>query len=699
MAETILYDMLPYESKLITYIKLNKPVFNMDAVFSDETKNFVSDNEPARGSAISIRIRVAAGDCDKVYIVINGNRLECKFAESGDIFDYYGITQTVNERIFYYFMIIRSGRTYFYNKRGVSPNHDDAYNFTIIPGFKTPDWAKGAVMYQIFVDRFFNGNKDNDVVDDEYAYLGRAARNMDWKSEVAVDDICNFYGGDLDGIIQKMEYLKELGVEVLYLNPIFVSPSSHKYDIQDYDYVDPHFGRIVNDGGEALSHEKFHNKYASKYVKRTTDKENLEASNNLVIELIETAHKNGIKVIFDGVFNHCGAFNKWLDKENFYSGESGYPPGAYKEEGSPYNSYFKWYERIWPNNDCYDAWWGHDNHPKLNFEGSRELYDYIISIGRKWVSPPYNADGWRLDVAADLGYSKEFNHSFWQDFRAVVKEANPEAIILAEHYGDPSDWLRGDQWDTVMNYDAFMEPLTWFLTGMEKHSEDFRQDMLNNGGAFEGAMRYHMARFSIQSLQTAMNELSNHDHSRFITRTNHCAGRLHTRGASEADDNVNRGVFMEAVVFQLTWPGAPTVYYGDEAGLAGWTDPDNRRPYPWGEEDEVFLDLHKEAIRMRRKYSALRTGSLEFLLVDYGVLSFGRWDDKNRIVIALNNSDDMKTVVLPVWRIGVSSGVMETLLATDDFSFRTEKTEYKVNNGFVVVFLPKHSSVVLKETK
>ena len=143
--------------------------------------------------------------------------------------------------------------------------------------------------------------------------------------------------------------------------------------------------------------------------------------------------------------------------------------------------------------------------PKLNYEGSKKLYEYILNIGRKWVSPPYNADGWRLDVAADLGHSEEFNHQFWRDFRTAVKDANPNAIILAEHYGDPGSWLTGDQWDTVMNYDAFMEPVTWFLTGMEKHSDEFIGDLLGNADSFKGAMEHHMTRFHTNSLQVAMN--------------------------------------------------------------------------------------------------------------------------------------------------------------------------------------------------
>ena len=162
-----------------------------------------------------------------------------------------------------------------------------------------------------------------------------------------------------------------------------------------------------------------------------------------------------------------------------------------------------------------------------------------MKIARKWVSPPYNADGWRLDVAADLGHSPEYNHQFWREFRRNVKEANPNAIILAEHYGDPKSWLKGDQWDTVMNYDAFMEPITWFLCGVEKHSDEFRGDLLGNYDAFKGAMNYHMSRFLRPSIDVSMNELSNHDHSRFLTRTNRKVGRLHTMGADAADQGVD----------------------------------------------------------------------------------------------------------------------------------------------------------------
>lgn len=691
-------DFLEYTEKVMLLSRLNFSFLNINAIFSDETINFRTPEEPTSNDSSTIRIRTWKNNVDKIIINYNEQKaIMVKDYTKGN-FDYYmAVLPASSKCTYYYFIIYKDERIYYYNKQGVTKSLDINYNFKIIPDFSIPKWAKGAVMYQIYVDRFCNGNKSNDVVNNEYAYMGRAAKKIEnWEQPVANDDICNFYGGDLQGVIDKMVYLKELGVDAIYFNPIFVSPSNHKYDIQDYDYIDPHYGVIVKDGGEPLYFEKFHNRYATMYIQRTTVKENLEASNALMIKLIQIAHKNGIKIILDGVFNHCGAFNKWLDKEGFYN-NSNYPDGAYKSENSIYHDYFKWYDKNWPNNDCYDSWWGHDNHPKLNYEGSKKLYDYILSVGAKWVSPPFNADGWRLDVAADLGCSKEFNHKFWRDFRNTVKKANPNAIILAEHYGDASDWLKGDQWDTVMNYDAFMEPLTWFLTGMEKHSESYNEGLFCNAMSFEGAMRYHMSRFSIQSLSISMNELSNHDHSRFLTRTNKKVGRLHTNGAAEADSGINKGIMKEAVTFQMTWPGAPTIYYGDEAGLTGWTDPDNRRTYPWGREDKDLLEYHKLLIKIHKKYDVLKFGSLEYLYNEYGIISYIRWNNSEKIAVVLNNNSCEKEIFLPVWKAEIEDNKKMTriLLSSQETTNKKEKT-YIVSQGNIKIKMPPYSSAIFK---
>ena len=585
---------------------------NRNSIFHDGTEQFCRYNKQT--DKYSFILRVGHRMANEVYIIIDNERIQMTSCYQDKIFEYYTVRIHLENRCYRYRFEIDGNEILFYNMAGADTSYSDVYDFSITPGFNTPDWAKGAVMYQIYVERFCNGDKTNDVETNEYAYIGKGVEKIeDWYENPAADGTRQFYGGDLQGVIDKMDYLEKLGVKVIYFNPLFVSPSNHKYDTQDYDYIDPHFGKIVVDDGDVLKDGETDNSKATKYISRVTNKKNLEASNELFIELVEEAHKRGIKVIIDGVFNHCGSFNKWLDRECIYEDAPGYEKGAFVSQDSPYRSYFKFWEEIWPYNTYYDGWWGHDTLPKLNYEESDELFQYVMHIARKWVSPPYNVDGWRLDVAADLGHSAEYNHFFWREFRRNVKEANPNAIILAEHYGDPKDWLSGDQWDTVMNYDAFMEPITWFLTGVEKHSDEFRGDMKGNADAFFNSMRHFMTRFNTQSLQIAMNELSNHDHSRFLTRTNSQVGRTNTRGPEAANQGIDKAVFRQAVMIQMTWPGAPTLYYGDEAGLCGWTDPDNRRAYPWGNEDKDLIEYHKVLISLHKECQALKTGSIMFL--------------------------------------------------------------------------------------
>jgi len=399
--------------------------------------------EPAPYDKVTIRFRTAAHNVDRVFFICKGQRYLMNRAESDGLFDYYTHElQLENEKVTYHFEVITGKISGTYDVRGLARDVNEYYDFVILPGFKTPDWAKGAVMYQIYVDRFCNGDPTNDVQTDEYAYIGEHVHRVeDWDRYPAQMDVREFYGGDLQGVLNKMDYLQDLGVEAIYFNPLFVSPSNHKYDIQDYDYIDPHFGRIVSDGGELLESGDKDNSHAGRYIERVTNKANLEASNELFIRVVEEAHRRGMKVILDGVFNHCGSFNKWMDRERIYENAEGYDKGAYVSGDSPYKDYFAFYSNNWPYNKDYDGWWGHDTLPKLNYEGSKALLDYVLHIGAKWVSAPYNADGWRLDVAADLGHSPEFNHHFWREFRRVVKEANPNAIILAEHYGNTREWL------------------------------------------------------------------------------------------------------------------------------------------------------------------------------------------------------------------------------------------------------------------
>ncbi len=676
---------------------------NRAAIFSDGTGNFVNPAEPEINSQVEILCRTGRDDAEKVTAVVDGACYDMYVKERNSQFDYYAVTLSLeSHQISYHFQIEKRGELICYNRQGVVDEINPYFDFCIIPGFHTPAWAKGAVMYQIFVDRFYNGDSSNDVVDREYSYIGEpVTRVKDWNKMPASMGVREFYGGDLKGIWEKLDYLQDLGVEVLYLNPIFVSPSNHKYDTQDYDYVDPHYGVITKDGGEVLPEGDLDNSHAERYIQRVVNKENLEASNAFFASFVEEVHKRGMKVILDGVFNHCGSFNKWLDREKIYDRDASYEKGAFLTEDSPYHDFFHFYpDGSWPDNTHYDSWWGNDTLPKLNYEESEKLASYVMRIAKKWVSEPYNADGWRLDVAADLGHSEDYNHGFWRKFRESVKKANPEAIILAEHYGDPSPWLDGSQWDTVMNYDAFMEPVSWFLTGMEKHSDMAAPDMIGDSSAFFGAMTDYGARFTMPSAQVAMNELSNHDHSRFLTRTNKKVGRTAFAGPRAADMGVNTAVMRQAVVMQMTWVGAPTLYYGDEAGVCGWTDPDNRRSYPWGREDNELIRFHKEMIRIHRDYQVFKTGSMLYLHSENGLIVYGRFQGEEKAVIAVQTGGTQREIQVDVWRLGLKDGEkIASMMATDQQGFSMEARVLTVKDGKVSIPVGENGAVLYKSIR
>ena len=692
-------NLTSWERKLL-YMCNARPTINTRALFSDATNDYRCPAEPMPGDTVKIRLRTGRYNVDKAYIYVNNVEYPMTKIKAVGVFDYYEAEIKVNNDKLYYYFKVETGKVVcYYNQIGAIKELNTYYNFQIMPGFKKPDWAKGAVMYQIFVDRFYNGDKSNDVLDDEYNYIGEhVCQVKDWNKYPAQMGIREFYGGDLKGVLDKLDYLEGLGIEVIYFNPLFVSPSNHKYDIQDYDYIDPHFGVIVDDEGKVLKEGDTDNTHATRYINRVTRKSNLEASNEFFAKVVQEIHARGMKVIIDGVFNHCGSFNKWLDKEHIYRDSTDeYAPGAFERYESPYHNFFKFYSNQWPDNNSYDGWWGHDTLPKLNYEGSKELEEYILSIGRKWVSAPYNVDGWRLDVAADLGYSPEYNHYFWKRFREEVKKANPDAIILAEHYGDSYEWLQGDQWDTIMNYDAFMEPVTWFLTGMEKHSDEFQAEWYGNGDKFFRTMEHNMSKFQRQSLDVAMNELSNHDHSRFLTRTNSTVGRIATKGAKAANENVEKCILREAVVMQMTWPGAPTVYYGDEAGMVGWTDPDNRRSYPWGKQDWELIEFHKDMIRIHKKYECFRSGSYKSIASGSHWICYGRFNKKLQAVILINNRRETLTVDLPIWQIGIlENACLKRVIQTTQSTYNVGEVMERAEDGILHVTVgPQTASVYI----
>ena len=675
------------------------------AIFSDETVDYRCPSEPDFGDTVTVRIRTLKNSAIRVMLHVFGSELAIlmKKTVSGDVFEWYEAQIVcIRKEVEYCFLLECSDMNILYDKTGTHllenskvPEREYAFRFT--PGFHVPEWAKGAVQYQIFTDRFNNGNSGNDVADNEYYYVvGHSRHVKDWNCPPDDTDIRTFYGGDLQGVMQKLDYLQDLGVEVIYFNPLFVSPSSHKYDTQDYDYIDPHLSVISEDNDHEMQFWEKHNGYASRYIKRVTSKKNLEDSNAYFAEFCQELHRRGMKIILDGVFNHCGSFNKWMDREGIYLGKSGYEKGAFQDQNSPFRKYFRFSAKGNSRYADYEGWWGHDTLPKLNYEGSDDLKEAILQIAEKWASPPYSIDGWRLDVAADLGHSIEYNHAFWKEFRKRIKAINPDILIIAEHYGDPRDWLHGDEWDTVMNYDAFMDPVSFFLTGMEKHSDEKREDLFLNGEAFFSSMLKNMSAFERTSLECAMNELSNHDHSRFLTRTNGQIGRLVTAGTEAAGKNIKQNIFRQAVMIQMTWPGAPTIYYADEAGQVGWTDPDNRRTYPWGNEDKALIGYHKKLIDIRREYPVLKNGSLIPLAAEQGVIAYARFNLTGAVIIAVNAEEKKKEITIQAEYAGIADGcgLMRILLSDTDGYDDKVFPAGEVKNGIIRLMLPAGSAAI-----
>ena len=246
---------------------------NREALFCDGTGDYVIPAEPEINEKVVLRFRTAHNDVDEVKLHAGEQIYTLWKMQTTGEFDFYEIEYQLGTEPFrYYFEIKKGTEICYFSRYGVTYRAEEYYSFIIQPGFSTPEWAKGAVMYQIFVDRFYNGDPTNDVEDDEYIYIGAPCKKIkDWSQAPASMDIRNFYGGDLQGVIDKLDYLQDLGIEVIYFNPLFVSPSNHKYDIQDYDYIDPHYGKIVVDDGEVLPKGAKDNIHATKYQQRTAE--------------------------------------------------------------------------------------------------------------------------------------------------------------------------------------------------------------------------------------------------------------------------------------------------------------------------------------------------------------------------------------------------------------------------------------------
>lgn len=430
---------------------------------------------------------------------------------------------------------------------------------------KPPAWVKDAVFYQLFTERFADG--DPSISPDNV---------LPWGGKPEYD---NFFGGDLQGVIDHLDHLSELGINAIYFNPLFVAPANHKYDTGDYMRVDPHFG-----------------------------------TNETLRTLVDACHARGIRVMLDAVFNHCGVtFAPFVDVIE-------------KGEASEYKDWFhirKWPLAVEDGIPTYETFAFEATMPKFNTENP-QVKAYLLTAAKYWIEE-IGIDGWRLDVA------NEVDHQFWREFRAVVKRANPEAYILGEVWHDSLMWLLGDQFDGVMNYPLTNATLDFFVFG--------HMDAVGFADTVSGLL----AGYPKQASEACFNLLGSHDTVRLLTLCGNDKRRMKL-----------------AVLFQFTFAGAPCIYYGDEIGLDGEFDPDNRKCMEWdvSKQDRELFTYHQSVIALRKKHSALRTGAFRILLAEENgrCFAYERSDGQERIIVMMNPSEEARTVpvLLPAgeWKDG-----------------------------------------------
>ncbi len=406
-----------------------------------------------------------------------------------------------------------------------------------------PGWAEDAIWYQIFPERFANGDSSNDPPGVQ-PWGGKPERD-------------NYFGGDLKGVIDHLDYLQRLGVNALYLNPIFESPSNHKYHTKDYLKIDPNFG-----------------------------------DENVFRRLVDECHRRKMRLILDGVFNHTGI--------HFFAFED----IKKNEEKSPY---LKWYNIhsfpvSGPEKPNYEAWWGLGDLPKL-MTGNPEVRNYLFDATTHWMKT--GIDGWRLDVP------NEIPHEFWIDWRKLVKGENPEAYIVGEIWDDATAWLQGDQFDAVMNY-RFRGGTVGFIAVRNQTASQFDSILQAQRAAYPGRVDY-----ALQNL------IGSHDTERFLTLCGSDVGRLKL-----------------AVLFQMTYVGAPMIYYGDEIGLEGGKDPDCRKTMEWDSTrwNRGLLGWYQKLVKIRNDNRVFRRGSYKTVLVDdkTRAFAFTREDAAQKAVVFLN---------------------------------------------------------------
>lgn len=558
------------------------------------------------GEKLSLHFPIASWvSVDRMFVFIRlgdvSTPVEMRFEKSENGFSVYTADYVFDAAgIYYYRFEMRNRDGVWYYGRGengesVCGENLPEWQLTVYKSsYKTPDFAKGNIIYHIFVDRFNRA----DGVKTKRKY--RLHESFSESPEVVSADgkyyADDFFGGNFNGIREKLDYLEELGVGIIYLSPIFKAYSNHRYDTGDYLKVDELLG----------TEDDF---------KR----------------LLDAAHEKGMKIILDGVFNHSGADSLYFNKFGTYDSL-----GAYQSKSSPYYDWY--YFKKFP--DEYACWWGCDNVPDLN--KSNKDYRALVfgknGVVEKWQK--LGADGWRLDVVDELPID------FVNLLIKKIKSVNKDALVIGEvwedastkvSYGELRPYLLGDQLDGTMNYPFMNAIIAYVRDGDEKFFKDTVQSILEN--------------YPKETVYCLMNSLGTHDTVRIINALSdvraHGWSKTHKLGYKLPDseyEKAKKKLYL-ASVLQFTLPGIPSIFYGDEAGLQGFDDPINRRPYPWGSEDKEILAHYRKLGRIRRENRAVFSGGFN-MRDENGLVAYERTSGDDEILIAVNAGADDKTLFI-----------------------------------------------------
>jgi alpha-glucosidase len=595
------------------------------SIHHDGSTTYVSKTYPHLGETVQVSLRTGIdAPVQAIYLRTfpDGEQaLTPMHPHAADsVSHWYQCDLPISEPVVHYrFVIVAQDGVWFYSAAGVTTHVPlDNTDFRIVADYDAPAWVQTAVFYQIFPDRFANHNPTTNPQPDEFDFRGHGPKTYAWEQPPDEDQPFPivFYGGDLPGITHKLDYLQTLGVNALYLNPIFTAYSNHKYDVADYENVDPHFG-----GNDAL------------------------------IDLRHALSIRQMRYILDIVPNHCGYWHPWFQ-------------AARDNPAAPEAKFFTFHDHP----EKYVTWLKVWTLPKLNYHSAELRHRMFVgrdAVIRRWLRPPFAADGWRIDVANMLGRQGEMqiNAELSQNIRSAVKETRPDAYYLAENFFDASPQLQGDQYDGVMNYAGFLFPLLYWLTEYKAGAHGLSHQIISpvplSTKAAAVMWQQHLAAVPWQVALQQFNLLGSHDIPRVRT----------VLGANDA-------LYKLAAIMQFTFPGVPCIYYGDEIGMMDDEKLGPRACMIWDETrwDHELLVFFKRLIKLRRDSSILQSGGFQMLVIESDTFAFQRVGENGRVLTIAHRAQSPRAAApLPVQHGGIPDGMR----FTDAFSTKT----YTVTNG------------------